>query len=105
MTTILYDENGKLWLTVDGHKETPVVNVLTCDVPSDKKVVGIDTSVEPHQPILVDKTDSPEYMLQQLTRKVNEIAVSVSNTDTNVSEVYDALCDLDDRVFTLEEGN
>lgn len=91
MTTILYDNNGKIWLTVDGRSEAPIINSIAVEVPSDKKVVGIDRSVVPNQPILADKTDSPEYLIQELTKRVNSLESSQNDQDDAIIEMSETI--------------
>ena len=97
MTTIVYDENGKIWVSVDGQNEVPVVNVKTFDIPSDKRVVGIDMNTE--EPILVDRKDSPEYLIQKLTERINSLEASQDALMSSQDDQDGAILEMSEMLF------
>lgn len=82
-TLIIYDNEGFIYLTYDRNYRVPEggIQYLELEIPSNKKLVGIDTSTTPHKPIL-------EY----IDTRISDISSYLKNADdTTISKVEDTI--------------
>lgn len=82
-TLIIYDNEGFIYLTYDRNYRVPKggIQYMEIEIPSNKKLVGIDTSVTPHKPVVED-----------LDTRVADISSYLENADnTTISKVEDTI--------------
>lgn len=88
-TLIIYDNTGFIYLTYDRNYRIPEggIQYMEIEIPSNKKLVGIDTSTTPHKPILEDidtrVSDIKEYLDNADDVTVSKVEDTILETESN----------------------
>lgn len=89
---IIYDNNGKIYFQGKGSVETPEgIPFMMVVVPNGKFVERINTSVEPHVPILADL---PRTEFDTINLKLEQAKADNLTTLEALAEVYEMLLTL-----------
>ncbi len=79
MTLIIYDNQGQIFSQVTGNYLVPQggVQFIEIEVPEDKRVAGVDVSVNPHQVVLEDIPPS----------EVEQLRIEMAQANTELFEM------------------
>lgn len=78
-TLVIYDNDGKIFLTRDGDYLLPNggVQYLEVEITEGKRVKGVDVSVTPHQAIFEDIPPSEIELLQAKIAQTDEVVLAL----------------------------
>lgn len=100
-TLVIYDSAGKIYYQVTGNVQEPAgIPFLWVDIPEGKRLVSINTSVNPHEPVFEDMpSDATKELREQFEALKTELKNKTEESLQLILTVLEAMAETYEKVL------